>query len=509
MAKSRAAAGGGTATPIEQGMVSRLVNGVRWALSGVSVNDWFGPMQPLAPAAQDQAQGRQFDYPVGFNTRTQPRGEEAVSYSQLRALADNCDLVRLAIETRKDQMSRLTWKIKPLDEEKDAQDDPRCKELSEKLLFPDGEHDWDTWMRMLLEEMLVVDAATIYPRKTRGGDMFAIELMDGSTIKRVINADGRTPMPPDPAYQQILKGIPAVDYTRDELLYVPRNPRVWKFYGFSPVEQVITHINISIRRSLSQLDYYTEGNIPDAIYSVPKEWTPEQIKLFQTYWDSIMEGSQAEKRRAKFVPEGVTLSQTRDPKLKDEYDEWLARVICFAFSLAPTALVKAMNRASSQQQQDSADEEGLAPTMNWLRMVMNQVLQRFMGYTDLQFAWEEEEAQDPLVMAQINKIYVDAKVLLPDEVRTDLGREPLTEEQKAELNPAPAVDADGNPVPPGKPGAKGATPPKPGQPSKPGEKEEGPDATGKLAKKKVSSTSRPSTAIAKQLRAHAHNSRRY
>jgi hypothetical protein len=505
MAKSRAAAGNGAERPFDQGVVSRLVNGVRWALSGSSVNDWFGPMQPLAPAAQDAAEGRQFDYPVGFNTRIQPRGEEAVSYTQLRALADCCDLVRLAIETRKDQMSRLQWSVKPLDEEKDAVDDPRCKELTEKLRFPDGEHDWDTWMRMLLEEMLVIDAATIYPRKTLGGDLFSIELIDGSTIKRVINADGRTPMPPDPAYQQILKGIPAVDYTRDELLYVPRNPRVWKFYGFSPVEQVITHVNIAIRRALSQLDYYTVGNIPDAIYTVPAGWSPDQIKKFQSYWDEIMEGSTAEKRRAKFVPEGVQLSQTRDPKLKDEYDEWLARVICFAFSLSPMALVKAMNRASSEQQQDSADEEGLAPTMNWLRMVMNQVLQRFMGYADLQFAWEEEEAQDPKVQAEINEIYVNAKVLTPDEVRADLGREPLTEEQKAELTPVPAVDENGNPMPPGK---GGGMPPKPGQSSKPGAKEEAKPDAGKLSKKKVSGTSHRSTAIAKQLRAHALSSRR-
>jgi hypothetical protein len=33
------------------------------------------------------------------------------------------------------------------------------------------------------------------------------------------------PEPPDPAYQQILKGIPAADFSAEELLYLPRNPR--------------------------------------------------------------------------------------------------------------------------------------------------------------------------------------------------------------------------------------------------------------------------------------------
>jgi hypothetical protein len=58
-----------------------------------------------------------------------------------------------------------------------------------------------------------------------GGAPFAFEIIDGATIKRILNADGRTPLAPEPAYQQIIKGLPAVDYHRDELLYKPRNPR--------------------------------------------------------------------------------------------------------------------------------------------------------------------------------------------------------------------------------------------------------------------------------------------
>ncbi len=44
--------------------------------------------------------------------------------------------------------------------------------------------------------------------------------------------------------------------------------------------------NIALRRQLWQLDYYTEGSIPDAPIGVPTNWTPEQIKQFQDYWDT-------------------------------------------------------------------------------------------------------------------------------------------------------------------------------------------------------------------------------
>ncbi|HLY57001.1 MAG TPA: hypothetical protein VKS60_15660 [Stellaceae bacterium] len=111
---------------------------------------------------------------------------------------------------------------------------------------PDREHAWDEWVRMLVEDMLVLDAATIYPRRAVDGSLLALEPLDGGTIKRVLDDWGRTPQPPLPAYQQILKGLPAVNYTADALLYLPRNPRTWRVYGLSPVEQCLFTINIAL-----------------------------------------------------------------------------------------------------------------------------------------------------------------------------------------------------------------------------------------------------------------------
>jgi len=42
-------------------------------------------------------------------------------------------------------------------------------------------------------------------------------------------------------------------------------------------------VNIALRRQLWQLDYYSEGSIPDALIGVPAGWTPDQIKQFQDY----------------------------------------------------------------------------------------------------------------------------------------------------------------------------------------------------------------------------------
>ena len=87
------------------------------------------------------------------------------------------------------------------------------RKIDEAIAFfqsPDKEHTWADWLRILLEDLFVIDAPCIYPRKTLGGDLFALEVIDGATIKRVLDNTGRLPAPPDTAYQQILHGMAAV-----------------------------------------------------------------------------------------------------------------------------------------------------------------------------------------------------------------------------------------------------------------------------------------------------------
>ncbi len=405
---------------------ARLAAGLRYVATGKAPDGWFGPGQPLSVVAEPVPVGRQFDFPVGWNLRTQPRQDEAVSFEQLRGLAESWDLLRLVIETRKDQMAGLVWSIKPRrPRESGAPEDPRIGWLESLLAYPDREHDWAGWLRMLLEDLFVIDAPTLYLRRDRQGALWALEPVDGATIKRVLSEDGRTPAPPDPAYQQILKGVPAVDYTADELVYLPRNPRANRVYGLSPVEQIVMTINIAIRRQLSQLAYFTEGNTPEALIGVPDAWNPEQIRQFQEYWDALLEGNLAARRHTRFVPGGLKYQPVRDVPLKDDFDEWLARVVCFAFSIPPTAFIRQMNRATAETAQQSALEEGLAPLMAWLKGLVDRVIRQVLGWDDLEFAWEAGGTVDPQVQAQIDAAYVGAGIKSRNEVRQALGLDPV------------------------------------------------------------------------------------
>jgi hypothetical protein len=61
-----------------------------------------------------------------------------------------------------------------------------------------------------------------------------------------------------------------------------------------------------------------------------------------------MSGNLARRRMTKFVPADFKLIEARQPPLKDSYDEWLARIICYAFSVPASAFVSQVNRATSE-----------------------------------------------------------------------------------------------------------------------------------------------------------------
>ena len=424
-----------TATPIAEGIVARAARALGYVVSG-DAGGWFGPLAPMPAQAPAEIAGRQFDFPSGYNLVTRPRAYEGTSFAELRALADSYDLIRLVIESRKDQIERLAWSIRAR-ALGNTKSDPRIAAISALFACPDGVHPWPTWLRMVLEDLLVIDAPALYLRRSHDGRLCALEPLDGATIKRIIDDWGRTPVPPEPAYQQVLKGLPAVDYTTDELLYLPRNPRAHKVYGFSPVEQVQMTVNVALRRQIWTLQYYTEGNIPEALIGVPDTWTPDQIRQFQGYWDSLHEGNTAQRRHAKFVPGGVakTFIPTREPALKDPFDEWLARVVCYAFSVSPQPFVQQLNRATSETAQDAALAEGLLPLKAWVKQLCDRVIAREFAAPDLEFAWSDDAPSDPAKVASVAVDYVKAGIKSVNEVRTELGLDPLPKTAFVRFNP--------------------------------------------------------------------------
>jgi hypothetical protein len=219
----------------------------------------------------------------------------------------------------------------------------------------------------------------------------------------------------------VLHGVPAADFSADELMYLPRNVRSHRLYGMSPVEQIALTINIALRRDAATLDYYNSGSVPDSFATLPKEWTADQIRSFQDYFDALMSGNSARRRMLKFMPAEFKLIEARQPPLKDQYDEWLARIVCYAFSVPVSPFITQVNRATSQTLRLQATQEGLVPLKAWVKALLDSVIQTCLGSPDLEFAWVGDDAIDPLQQAQTLQILVGAGIKTREEARAELG----------------------------------------------------------------------------------------
>jgi hypothetical protein len=453
-------------TAVSRGAVPRALDRLRRA--------FFGPGTPLPAAAPPGTEPRRWDYDTGWNMHaSRPRSsrDEELSAEQLRLLADRCELIRLAIETRKAQIARLTWTIQLRDPpagQKPGALDPEAQAIAALFKKPDGQRRWKRWLKVGLEELLVLDALAIYRRPNRRGGVYGLDILDAGTIKPLIDERGNEPAT-GPAYQQIVKGLPATDFTRAELLYEMLTERVNRVYGCSPVQQINLLANLAIRRALGQLQAYTDGTVPESIYQAPKDWTTDMVREFQAYWDSLFEGDQAQLRRMRVIPggDGAALHQTKAALLKDELDEWLARVVAYAFSLPPTWAVKMMNRATAEISEDAALEEGQLPLMDELADIFDELLARFFNRPDLCWKWQDPRRADPEKQARVHDVYLARGVIGPDEVREVLGLPPLGVPPMVYLPTGPVTWEDVQaglllpPAPP-EPGAEPAALPAPG-----------------------------------------------
>lgn len=416
--------------------------------AGAALQSQFGPGQPPETAWGDEPP-RLFEYASGANLATVPRaGYGVLPFPVLRALAQSSKEIRLNIELIKRTVRGLEWEIKARD---DALVDGYQRETQSLTKFferPDGVNDFDAWVNMLLEDLLVIDAVTIYPETDDAGRILSLDLVDGATIRPLLDLRGRTPRPPVPAYLQILHGIAATHYAADRLIYAPLNTKVQSPYGESPIEWAIMAVNTAIRHDLQRMGYFTEGNIPGVLVSVDIEkTTPQQIQTFQEYYDALAKGDIARASKILFVPsmgnQSIFQPQTNDVD-KIEVDKWLMQVMCWAFGNNPAefGLVAASGLGGAGYvagMENAQYRSMIGPITGYLKSLFDRILRDFFRRPDAEFRWKGlEPPEDELRRAQIDQVYLSMGVYSPSYVQERLGVPP---EYRQQLTPVPAFGA--------------------------------------------------------------------
>ncbi len=373
---------------------------------------------------------RSIDYRLGVNRELRPRQGEAVTFKTLRNVADKSDLVRIAIQSRKDQIRGLEWDITVQPGfDPDKLKDRRAK-IRDFFINPDPLNDlnFHGWIGAWLEDLLVIDAATLYIIRDRAGRLVALPQISGDTIKPLLDKNGFVPRPPLPAYAQFLsmKGQATFTATKKDMIYSPINARPNSPYGMSPVEMVILAAHISLRRELSHLDYYTEGTVPDYLLGVPPEWTSAQIMQVQKFLDDYLSGHSAARRKMKLIPGGMEPHAMKQPDFSPGVDEWLARIIAAVFGTAPHVLLRQRTKQQAGAMEAQQSYIGLDPLKKFTSEIFTQrIIKQEFREPGLKFTWMGDKKEREDIAQKRAKTFIDVGVVGIDEVRQKIGEEAL------------------------------------------------------------------------------------
>ena len=389
------------------------------------------PVEPL-PGTQNQLP-RQWQFTVAQNTQRMPRGE-SVSYtpfSQLRQLASSYDIAALCIATRVEQVQGLQWSIVPKDKRKqsDSKVMSRVEALTNWWKYPDRINDFSSWVGMLIYDVMSIDAMTLYRRRTRSGHLYALEVVDGATIKPIIDNRGRTT-----GYQQVLWGETVSDYSRayadapdeqlfftpHDMIYRPRYQRPFTPYGFPPTEWVIVRVNTALRKQSLDLAHFTDGNIPDMIAAPPEGLLdPNQLREFEQMFNADLSGNDRERAKIKFIPFNMNLRELMPFNYSTEIDRWMMNVTVAAFGVTPSELgfTEDVNRATALAQESITYRRGIEGLSNWLKTLFDRMLSEDFRSPDLEWQWHFGKADDRMLLAQLDQIYTGMGVISPEEVR--------------------------------------------------------------------------------------------
>lgn len=416
------------------------------------VNTQLSPGQPLPASPLNppspitgRVPARAFEYRAGWNINTRPDQERQVSYQTLRWLANHHLVTRAAIDVRKKEIVGLKWDIGPADEDKPLSEAKR-QELRKFWARPDGRQNFSQWLNEILEDMFVLDALCLEKRRKRNGNLLGLDVVDGATIKILIDATGRLPLPPAPAYQQVIYGAPRANFTVDELIYNPYNNQSNSPYGRSFIEAALLELNMSLKALTAMLNYFTTGSVAAGILNAPEGATPEQIAQLQQAWDLMMSGTETKDGQIFWVPANSQYQAFKDydPAKWTELNDVLTRAILMAFEVQPqeVGLTFQVNKSSGDIQENITQRRAIRPLLGFLEDIFNDVMAFDLDIPDAVFYFDEFEPEDALTKAQEYQIYSGGKpIMTVNEIRQERGLEPI-EGGDALDAPAP-LPADG------------------------------------------------------------------
>jgi hypothetical protein len=457
------------------------VTGGAGRIRDVSNALWFPAGQPISPVAPRGTPPRRYAYTPMSNINWTYRDGQ-VDFRTLRNFS-YYPIVRDIIETVKDLLLpiRYEFTLKPQDEDeqpasikKRIKKDTRLPLLRKFFAKPDGVLAFPQWLRGIYDDMLVIDAASIWKQRDQAGKICSLIQIDGGQVFPLISETGMQPAADgdngaqkflvqtdlrkaskeylakktvydktrqggSPAFQLTPYGFPAQQMTADELTYALYNRLSYRRYGFSKVEVCLAYIALGLGRLDFQAAFYRSGNMPEGIAFLPPDVPVGRVEELNKYLDTILAGQMQNRRKIIFLPSygaekqpNLIFPKINEQVLKDEFDDMIVRYLCHCFGLDVSSFVKkqsSIGGASHEQAQQQAQRnEALAPIICWTKTFLDGIIQDDLGFTDIEVKSQLETDLDEQKQSQIGLNELENGGITLDEFRAKRGYDLIGEE---------------------------------------------------------------------------------
>jgi hypothetical protein len=391
-------------------------------------------------------------------------------------------IVRDIIETVKDLLGGFDWtlQLKAKDENESgasirerSKNNPDLAALRRFFKKPDGVQTFRSWLRGLYDDMLVIDAASVWKQRDTTGKICSLIQIDGGQVFPLIDESGLQPAAGDaasklakylvqtsgkkpseqwmrlkknadamrtggsPAFQLTPYGFPAQQLTANELTYALYNRLSYRRYGFSKVEICLAYIALGLGRLDFQASFYRSGNMPEGIAFLPPDVPVGRVEELNKYLDTILSGQMRNRRRIIFLPSygaekqpNLIFPKVNEQVLKDEFDDMIVRYLCHNFGLDPSSFIRQPARLSGENTSapQAQKNEAIKPCLQWAKDLLDGIIQDDLGYTEVEAKWVEDTDLDEVKQSGLCVNELSNGIRTLDEAREARGLPTIGEE---------------------------------------------------------------------------------
>lgn len=341
----------------------------------------------------------------------------AVGFDMLRAMVEQTPILNAVIMTRQRQVQRFCqiqeagegpgFVIRHRDRSHALdQAEIRSKELLQMFFENCG---WETnprtrkrlkrdtfsqFMSKAVRDSLTLDSVAIETEwkrdKSLGIDGFY--LVDGGSI-RLCTEQGY--QGDDEIFAlQVVQGVVRADYSYDDLIYEPRNPRsdiLSCGYGLPEAELLVKVVTGWLNAMTYNSTYFDKNTIPKGVLHLSGDYSKTDIDAFKRCWNSMVKGvnnswtlpvmvSKDQESKAAFEKFGVDVNEMMFAK----WMTFLTSIICAIYGMSPeeinaegfSAGKSSLSGSDTSEKLADSKDKGLRPLLSYFQNMFTDYIVR-------------------------------------------------------------------------------------------------------------------------------------